>query len=240
MNISALKTLAAGLMTCLCLSGFSGSANAQFFQSDTTIQPLNGRLPLNAQPGLFDSRQPQSWSPQRRKDERYLPTNAVDGNLTRGRGYQGRCENGSCSHRPTDRLTGTDNTSYRGDRRSRQGYDAAARFQSPSALTTGWDLERRSIDPTTGLPTEHTHRHGHANGEGHRGQCRGGDCGPGQCDCPDGQCDCPVGQRSGRDAQFRHHRMDQQNTPGGYNNSDLTYRNNGNPQYLPTRKPYSN
>lgn len=240
MNTSTLKTLAAGLMTCLCLSGVSDSANAQFFESDTTTQPLNGRLPLAAQPGLFDSRQPRSWSPQRRMGGRYIPTSAVDSNPTSDRGYSGRCENGSYNQRTTRGAIGTNSTSYRGDRRGRQGYDSASRFQSRSALTTGWDLESRSIDPATGQPTERPRRRSHANGEGQRGHCRGGDCGPGQCDCPDGQCDCPVAQRTGRNGQFRHHRMDQQYTPDGYSNRDLTYRNNVKPQYLPTRGPYSN
>jgi len=238
MHTSTLRILAAGLTACVCLSGLSGSANAQFFSNDNSIQSPNGPLAAE-QRGLYDSRMPQQWQDQRRMDERYLRTN-VDGAQAYDRTDQSRCENGSCRHRPTDGLNASDGTAYRNNRRSQQGYDSASRYRSRSALTTSWDPANAPVDPTTGLPMERPRRRDHANGEGYRGQCRGGECRTGQCDCPEGQCDCPIGQRHSQNGQFRQRRMDQQNAPTGYDDFNLTRRNNATPQYLPTRNPYLN
>jgi hypothetical protein len=240
MNSSILRTLAAGLTACVCLSGLSESATAQFFSNDTTIQPLDSRLPPNSRFELYDSRIPQQRLDQQRMNERYIRTNAANDLQAYDRSLQGRCADGQCHHRPENGINGTDSTSYRGQRRGGQNYDSAARYQSRTNLTTSWDPTNQPIDSVTGLPMERPRRQDHINGEGHREHCRGGGCEKTNCNCPEGQCDCPVGQRGNRDGQFRQQQMGQPDISTGYDNFNLTRRNNSAPQYLPSSSPYSN
>jgi hypothetical protein len=228
MNTTSLKTLAAGLLTCFSLSGLAETTNAQLFGNDTINRAPVGRIPASSQPGIYDSRIPQQWHDQRRMNQRYIPTNAVDGTQDDYRRYKGRCADGQCNLGPENGTMGNDTASYRGRRRSGRNYDSAARYQSRSARTTGWDPGNPTIDPATGLPTERTRRHDHADGEHRQGHCRGGDCRKGQCGCPEGQCVCPMGQRHNhRDGQFQGNGIATRNAPGAFRRDNVKPRSSG-------------
>lgn len=251
---SQFKTLAAGLMACVCVTGLSQSASAQFFSNDTSAPALNGRPPAIGQTGVYDSRRPSQWQNQRRMDDRNLRTNANRSTTYEG-AYegtrQGRCPDGQCDFGQVNGGNRGEGTSYRGRRHRRDGYHSVG-YPSRSALTTDWDPANSPIDPATGLPSERSFRHGFANGEGRRGYGRDGNCSQGQCDCPEGQCDCPLGQcdcpdgrcncrmsqRQLRDGEFRQHRMDPQVSRTPYDEFHQIRRNNVAPQYIPARSPY--
>lgn len=237
MNRTKLTTLAAGLMTCVCFGGLSESANAQYF-SNGNDRPVPGNRTYSQPSELFRpiASQQLQWQDQMRsRNDRYLRTN-VGGPTPDG--YNGssgsRCPGGQCQHRSYDGVQPTDSLTYRGQQ-SNPGDYRSRRFQSRSALTTGWDPSRSTVDPITGQPSERSRRHIHTESEGPHGHCRGGACHQGECDCPEGQCDCPVGARHNHDSQSRYRGLDQQQSPTSYDRFNLTRRNNLTPQYLPTR-----
>ncbi|MFY9253807.1 MAG: hypothetical protein WAO83_10175 [Fuerstiella sp.] len=252
MNSSTLKTLAAGLLACVCLSGTSSSARAQYFgdTADNTIRSSPDGYPPSRYSGQFGPAMAPQWQDQQSMDQRYRLTNtnangynsSLNRGLSNSRGYPGACADGQCTVRPGSSGMGADSASYRGQRNYDQNYGSAGRapYSSRSALTTSWDSAVSAVDPVTGLQAERPARHDHANGEGHRGHCRGGECTKPACDCPDGQCDCPDVRRSGRGAQFNHQRINDQNSPVGYDDYSLSRRNSPQSQYVPTRSPFLN
>lgn len=247
MKTSFLNTLAAGILTSLCLSGMPESASAQFFNNTEVTSPIN-RVPDTRYNDAYSLQTPRQWQDRGRMtqpmDRRYIRTNATDGILPQDdyRSRQGRCADGECKHNRGERAMEDGTTSYRSRRSRSNGLVEGRSYQSRRAMTTGSDmLNPDAIDSASGRPMERSYqgRHTHANGAHHRGQGRCGDCVNGQCACPDGQCTCPAGQCNYRDGQLGSRSLDPRNAPASYDNFNLT-RRNLSPQYLPTRSPYLN
>lgn len=213
MNVSVLRTLAAGLTACACLSGLSQSVNAQFFSHDTSIRSGNSRLPAISQSDLYDLR----ISQQRQDQQRYLRTNTTDDLQPRGKSSHGRCADGQCSHPHKNGFNETDTHSKYVPRRRSQDYDSAARYQPRSRLT-GWDPANQPLAPTTNQPAPRPHRQGQTDGQSQRGHCHGGACSIDQHDHHDGQ------DRQ----QYR------------YDDFSLTRRSAPTSNYLPIRNSYPN
>lgn len=240
-------TVLAGLLTCVCVTGMSQTASAQFFSNDLAA-PQNNRTTAPAFHDAYGRQVPQQWQGLTqgppRFDQRYLPTNAIDGSngsLTPD-GYRLRqeCADGQCQHNHRERNSQEGTASYQGRRSRSSGLADGRGYQPGRTLTTGWDPSAsNAIDPNTGMPTERSYRgnHSHANGEGRHGLngCR--DCSNPNCACVDGQCTCPAGRHSCKDGQCEHGRR---NVPSGYSDFSLTRRNNTNPGYLPAARPYLN
>lgn len=244
MKAAFLKTLAAGILTGVCLTGMPESASAQFFDDDRMTAPnRQSRAPQYGD--VYDRELPHQWQDRgridQRRDQRYIRTNTTDESLPRDeyRSRRGRCSDGQCKQNRGDRVMEDGTTFYRG-RRSRGDSMADGRGYRPRrAMTTGWDPSHPdAIDPATGWTMERSYQdgHGHADGQSHRGHGRCRDCVNGQCDCPDGQCTCPAGSHDCKDGQCRPRQFDSRTAPA---DSNLTRRNMG-PQYMPTRSPYRN
>lgn len=236
MTTSFLNTLAAGILTCVSLTGTLQSASAQFFDNDGIGTP-NSRPPASQYNDGYGRHVPPQWQDRAGMDPRYIRTNSADGAGPRDdfRPSQERCTGGQCQLNRGERTMNNGTASYGGRRGRSNGLADGNGYQSRRAMTTGWDPSNPdAIDPATGLPMQRSYRggHDHADGERHGGHGRCHDCVNGQCDCPEGQCTCPDGQRGTRG-------FDPRNAPASYDEFNLTRRNTI-PQYVPTRSPYMN
>ncbi len=250
---TATRNTLAGMLTCVCLTGMSESAMAQFFNSN-----VNGSLDSEIQSNRRQDYRPTSTRynnnrrplPQRQGqtflDQNFIRTNTTKGTLPHDdrQSRQGRCPDGQC------RLNGGRPMSDDGTAAYRNRDDMASRrdYRSRRPMTTGFSSSNAvDVDFVTGLPLSNSGR------ATHRGPCRDCangqcncpdglcDCGNGQCNCGNGQCNCANGQCSCANGQCNLHtgQRSPRTAPPRYDDYTLTRRNSGR-QYLPTSSPYLN